>query len=59
MAPIREVGDLPLLGVVEQGLDLVDDLVELDGRDGPLLAGLGQARAQLVAVERAPAGRRS
>src|SRR5215813_13059896 len=43
--------DLALLGVVEHGLDLVDDPVELDRRDGPLLAGLRQAGAQLVAVE--------
>ena len=54
MAPIREVGDLALFGVVEQGLDLVDDRVELDGRDRPLLAGLHEARAKLVAVEPLP-----
>ena len=43
--------NLALLGIVEEGFDLVDDPVELDGRNGPLLAGLREAHAQLVAVE--------
>src|SRR5438445_10693580 len=40
-----------LFRVVEPRLDLVDDRIEPRGRDGPLLARLGEARSQLLSIE--------
>src|SRR6266511_3559030 len=42
------------LGVVEKGLDFIDDRVELRRSDGPLFAGLHEASAELLPIEILP-----
>src|SRR5512135_2941909 len=50
---LTDLGDTDLLvgPLLEEGLDLLDDLLELADLDGPLLAGLHHAPEELLAVE--------